>query len=52
MGNVPLRFPCGILQSIPQPVKQILKATSTATVVKDGLHLELRLALNNDRIRG
>ena len=33
-------------------VKQILEATPTATVAKDGLHLELGLVLDNDRIRG
>ena len=52
MGKVPLGLPCGILQSIPRPMNQILEVTPTATVVKDGLHLELRLAFDNDRIRG
>ena len=52
MGNIPLRLPSGILQTIPRPVNQILEATPTAMVAMDGLHPKLRLVLNNDRIRG
>ena len=52
MANIPLRLPSGILQTIPQPVNQILEAMPMAMVAKDGIYLELRLTLNNDRIRG
>ena len=52
MGEVPLRFLRGILQAIPRPVNQILQATPTATVTKDGCHLILRMPLNSDRVRG
>ena len=52
MGEVSLRLPSGVLQTIPRPMNQILEATSTATVMKDGLHFVLRLSLNSDRVRG
>ena len=51
MGEVPLRLPSGILQPIPRPVNQILQATPTVTVIKDGLHFVLRVPLNSDRVR-
>ena len=52
MGEVPLRLPSGILQPIPRPVNQILQATPSAMVMKDGLHFVLRVSLNSDRVRG
>ena len=52
MSNMPLGLPCGIVQSIPRPVNQILEVTPMAMLVKDGLHLKLRLALDKDKIRG
>ena len=52
MGNIPFRLPSGTFQTIPQPVNQILEATPTAMVAKDGLYFKLRLSLNNDRIGG
>ena len=52
MGEVPLRFPSGVLQAIPRPMNQILQATPMAMVTKDGLHFILRVFLNSDRVRG
>ena len=52
VGEVALRFPSGILQAIARPINQVLEATPTVAVAKDGLHLLLRLPLNHDRVRG